>query len=500
MIKKKLISMALIGTLVFSTTIAYGQSVLFSKYAGENYKHATRFDSALILDGIDVSQWNQSIDWNKVKADGIEYVIIRIGGRGYGPSGRLYFDDNAYSYIQGAKAAGLLVGGYYFSQAVTEAEAIEEANYTKEILDRYNLDGDDFDLPIFMDREFMSDEDGPGRLNLAKLSKDAETKIERAFCDKLKSLGFDSGLYANLMYLNNNTHGDLLVDAGYEVWEAQYNDECDYQGKYSLWQYTSSGKVSGISTNTDCNFWYLNKSLEATQNTSTSIEGFKIDAPDVTIEGNGPYIPQITITPPTVDDSSDSSNTPSNNSIALIEGTDYKILKYINNDKQGQAYAIIKGIGKYTGYRAVPYNIILKGNLKSDTYNVDQFITGIPAETVSKGIIDKFSVDEEFSIKLLDSKGNDVPETSLIGTGMTIAIYDDTNTLIGTVPIVIKGDANGDGIIKATDYMKIKNHIMGTGDKLTGVYNKAADVNGDSVVKATDYMKIKNHIMGVSKI
>lgn len=93
-----------------------------------------------------------------------------------------------------------------------------------------------------------------------------------------------------------------------------------------------------------------------------------------------------------------------------------------------------------------------------------------------------------------------MPETSLIGTGMTIAIYDDTNTLIGTVPIVIKGDANGDGIIKATDYMKIKNHIMGTGDKLTGAYNKAADVNGDSVVKATDYMKIKNHIMGVSKI
>ena len=493
MIKKKLISIMLIGTLVFSTAIAYGQSLLFSKYTGENYKHATRFDDALILNGIDVSQWNQNIDWNKVKADGIEYVIIRIGGRGYGPSGRLYFDDNAYSYIQGAKAAGLLVGGYYFSQAVTETEAIEEANYTKEILDRYNLDGDDFDLPIFMDREFISDEDGPGRLNLANLSKDTETKIEKAFCDRLKTLGFDSGLYANLLYLRDETNGNSLVDSGYVVWEAQYYDECEYQGKYSLWQYTSSGKVSGINTNTDCNFWYLNKSLEATQTTNTSIVGFKIDAPDVTIEGSGPCIPQITITSSVNSDTSD-------NVITLVEGTDYEILKCINNDKAGQAYAIIRGIGKYTGYRAVPYNIVLKGNLKSDTYKVDQFITGIPAETVSKGIIDKFTVDEEFSIKLLDSKGNDVPETSLIGTGMTVAIYDDTNTLIGTVPIVIKGDANGDGIIKATDYMKIKNHIMGTGDKLTGAYNKAADVNGDSVVKATDYMKIKNHIMGVSKI
>ena len=110
--------------------------------------HADRFSNAIIIDGIDVSQWNGSIDWKKVKEDGIDYVIIRIGGRGYGSNGRLYFDDYLKDYMKGAKDAGLMIGGYFFSQAITEAEALEEANYTHSILQSYGLSSKDFTLPI----------------------------------------------------------------------------------------------------------------------------------------------------------------------------------------------------------------------------------------------------------------------------------------------------------------------------------------------------------------
>ena len=527
MIKKKIISFLLIGTLLFSTTVAYAQSTLFSKYTNGNYKHATKFDNCLILDGIDVSQWNQDINWKKVKADGIDYVIIRIGGRGYGESGRLYFDDYAKDYIKGAKSAGLMIGGYFFSQAITEKEAIKEADYTIQILSQYNLDSSDFDLPIFMDREFASDSEDPGRLVTAKLTKAKETKIEMAFCNRLSELGFNSGLYAGYYYLKDNTNSQELIDAGHTVWEAQYNDECNFKGDYSLWQYTSDGKVDGINTRTDCNFWYLNKSLEAAENAGTSIEGFTATANDVVSNGSGPYTPNIVIKHieeksfPTEDSTEKEitntneptktvldENTPEEpvlNETEIIEtiledGKDYKIIGYIDNNKIGLAYAIIKGIGQYTGYRAIPYNIILKGGLESDTYTVGEYITGINAETLAGDVLKEFSTDEGFTIKLLDTENKEVSGKKLVGTGMHLAIYTENNKLVGKIPIVVSGDVNGDGYIRATDYMKIKNHIMGVGEKLKDEYYKSADVNGDSYIKATDYMKIKNHIMGIAPI
>jgi len=475
---KKLMSIILIGSLLFSTAVAYGQSVLYSKYGGANYTHATKFDNSLILDGIDVSQWNQTIDWNKVKADGIDYVIIRIAGRGYGDSGRLYFDDNANDYIKGAKEAGLLIGGYYFSQAITEAEAIEEANHTKEILDRYNLAADDFDLPIFMDREFMSDEDGPGRLNKANLTKDAETKIEKAFCDRLRELGFDSGLYANLLYLNNNTNGDSLVDSGYTVWEAQYNDVCDYAGKYSLWQYTSSGRVSGISTNTDCNFWYLNKGLEGTEDTNNFIENCFVEVQEVLALGAGAYTTEMTV---------------KHGNATLVEGTDYEIIYYINNDSIGTAYAIVRGIGQYTGYRAVPYEIVLSGNLNSETYTIGEFVTGVALDTPSSDFLSKFTVDDGYSLKLLDKDSHELL-SSTIGTGMKLAIYDTNSNPVGKIDIVVKGDATGDGLQKNNDLTRLRKQLL-PGGTLSGAYYESLDLNGNGRIDNVDLTRMRKALL-----
>lgn len=86
------------------------------------------------MEGIDISSYSGTIDWDKVKKSGVDFVMVRIGGRGYGSDGKMYSDDSALSYIKGAKAAGLKVGVYFFSQAVNNDEAIEEADYIKTLL------------------------------------------------------------------------------------------------------------------------------------------------------------------------------------------------------------------------------------------------------------------------------------------------------------------------------------------------------------------------------
>ena len=106
------------------------------------------------MEGIDISSYSGTIDWDKVKKSGVDFVMVRIGGRGYGSDGKMYSDDSALSYIKGAKAAGLKVGVYFFSQAVNNDEAIEEADYIKTLL------GDEtIDFPVAYDWEIIKDDD-----------------------------------------------------------------------------------------------------------------------------------------------------------------------------------------------------------------------------------------------------------------------------------------------------------------------------------------------------
>lgn len=483
MTQKRLVCILIIAFIMLQTVMAYGTSTT-SKYTGSSYDHAQRFDNMLILDGLDVSGWNENIDWNKVKADGIDFVIVRIAGRGYGPAGNMYHDGEFTKHFKGAKDAGLMVGGYFFSQAITTAEAIAEVQFAKDTLAAYKVNLSDFDLPIFMDREYNR---GQGyRLEAAKLSKEAEAAIELAFCDEVKKLGADAGVYANTTYLNNNTNAQELLNKGYTVWVAQYYGKCEYEKTYySLWQYTSSGKVSGYSGNLDTNFWYFNKSLEASEGLSTDINSFTATSTN-SIMLESPPGTEITL---------------KSGETSLVKDRDYKVIGYLDNDKEGTAYAIVRGIGNYHGYRAIPFQVTVKGNLNSPTYKIDTYITGISVSTTVATASGNFTVEEGFSVKIVDKAGNDVSASSPVATGMKVAIYDDSNNaLVRSYPIVVKADVNGDGVIKATDYMKIKNHIMSASQHLTNEYALAADVNGDGLIKATDYMKIKNHIMGVSQI
>ncbi len=192
--------------------------------------------------GIDVSKWNGSIDWRAVRASGVSYVIIRCGYRG-SSTGALIEDPTFKKNISGAKAAGLKVGVYFFTQAVTEAEAVEEASMCIALCKGYGLD-----YPIFMDVE-----SGP-RADF--LDAGTRTNIIRAFCETIRGGGYTPGVYANKTWLTSHMNASAL--GSYKIWLAQYNTSGPtYKGRYDLWQYTSKGTIQGIKGYVDCNQSYL---------------------------------------------------------------------------------------------------------------------------------------------------------------------------------------------------------------------------------------------------
>lgn len=224
------------------------------------YKHSAMFNGYTVVDGIDVSEWNGEINWNKVKASGIDYAIIRVGGRYYQGGG--YFTDDSYKEnIEGALEAGLDVGVYFFSAAITTAEAKEEAAYTMKLIKNYNIT-----LPVVMDFEYGP---GPsGRLYDAKLTKNQVTKIVTAFCDSVENKGYVGMIYASKSVLDNDMDAVALAKK-YPVWNAQYNEEDTLTSKHSYWQYSSTGKVRGIENDTDLNYRYIKKPVAVTNLTYT---------------------------------------------------------------------------------------------------------------------------------------------------------------------------------------------------------------------------------------
>ena len=194
--------------------------------------------------GIDVSKYQPSINWASVKASGVSYVIIRCGYRG-ASTGVLIQDPYFTSHIKGAKAAGLKVGVYFFTTALNETEAVEEASMCAALCSGYGIN-----YPIFMDCESSS------RPGYNELSASERTAIIKAFCNTIKSAGYTPGVYANKTWLSSKMNTSSL--SGAKIWLAQYNSAGPtYSGRYDLWQYTSKGHVDGISGNVDMNQSYL---------------------------------------------------------------------------------------------------------------------------------------------------------------------------------------------------------------------------------------------------
>ena len=193
--------------------------------------------------GIDVSSHQGNIDWSSVKAAGINFAIIRVGYRG-SKSGVLVEDSCFKKNIKGATAAGINVGVYFFTQAVTEAEAVEEASMALSLCSGYNLT-----YPIFVDTE-----NGSGGARANGLDKAARTACVSAFCKTVANGGRKAGVYASKSWYNNKI--DASAFSSYFIWVAQYNTTCTYKGKYNMWQYSSKGSVPGIKGNVDVNIAY----------------------------------------------------------------------------------------------------------------------------------------------------------------------------------------------------------------------------------------------------
>ncbi|MBQ4275721.1 MAG: glycoside hydrolase family 25 protein, partial [Lachnospiraceae bacterium] len=196
--------------------------------------------------GIDVSAYQGNIDWNQVKNSGISFVSIRCGFRGY-TQGGLILDSKYESYIKGATAAGLKVGIYFFSQAKTEAEAVEEASLCVSLAKGYKIS-----YPIFIDSEYSNGRHD-GRAD--GLTKAQRTAVCRAFCETIKSSGYTPGIYASKSWFYNQLDVNSLNQ--YKIWMAHYCSQTDYKYKYDLWQHSSKGSVPGISGNVDLDNSYL---------------------------------------------------------------------------------------------------------------------------------------------------------------------------------------------------------------------------------------------------
>lgn len=211
---------------------------------GAKYNFAS--DGALITGsgtlGIDVSKWNGNIDWNAVKNSGVSYVIIRCGYRG-STTGAMIEDPKFKTNIKGANAAGLKVGIYFFSQAVNEVEAVEEASMTINLIKNYSIS-----YPVFLDVE-------PSGGRADGIDKNTRTQVIKAYCETIRNSGYTAGVYANKTWLTSYMNvGEL---GAYKIWLAQYNTAPTYSGRIDLWQYTSKGQVNGISGHTDLNLSYL---------------------------------------------------------------------------------------------------------------------------------------------------------------------------------------------------------------------------------------------------
>lgn len=197
------------------------------------------FDSKGVLSskvGIDVSYAQGNIDWKKVKAAGVDYVMIRVGYRGY-TQGGLYLDSDFVKNIEGATAAGLDCGVYFYSQAITVEEAILEADFVLKAIKGYDLT-----YPIAFDTEYVSDP----AARTHGLTDKQRTDFAIAFCERIINNGYYPTIYASKSWLLDEMEFSR-INGKFDIWLAEWSDKATFPYTYQMWQYSETGKVNGIS-------------------------------------------------------------------------------------------------------------------------------------------------------------------------------------------------------------------------------------------------------------
>ncbi len=191
--------------------------------------------------GIDVSKFQGEIDWNLVAQDGVEYAFIRVGNRGYG-TGKLVEDEAFEANVEGALSAGLKVGVYMYTQAVNDAELLEEANFVLQKIAPYKIE-----CPVVFDVEKVVGDNG--RMNA--ISVEERTRLTKLFCDTIAAAGYKPMIYHNMEM------GAMMLELSelqqYDKWFAYYNPDLYWPYEYQIWQYTDKGRVNGIEGEVDLN-------------------------------------------------------------------------------------------------------------------------------------------------------------------------------------------------------------------------------------------------------
>lgn len=200
-------------------------------------------DGVIGVPGIDVSSYQADIDWEAVKAAGIEFAMIQVGYRGYG-SGKLELDDCFLSNMEGALAAGIDVGVYFFSQALTPEEAVEEAEYVLNWIEGYEIT-----YPVAFDWEEVEQAARTDNMNMLML-----TSCAKAFCETIEEAGYDASIYFNQVYGYQQLNLVSLLE--YDFWLAEYTDAPTFAYDFQMWQYTNEGTVPGIGGPVDLNICF----------------------------------------------------------------------------------------------------------------------------------------------------------------------------------------------------------------------------------------------------
>lgn len=201
-----------------------------------------------IRKGVDVSYHQGTIDWRRVKAAGYEFAFLRVGYRGYGQEGTINVDSEFATNLQNAQAAGLDVGVYFFSQAVNETEALEEAEFVKQQLSGVNLQ-----LPVVYDPELIR-----GAVSRTDdVTGEQFTKNTIAFCEAMRQAGYEPMIYSNMIW--EGLLFDMSRLTGYPFWYADYEPVPQTPYDFSFWQYSEKGKVDGINGIVDLNVQFVPK-------------------------------------------------------------------------------------------------------------------------------------------------------------------------------------------------------------------------------------------------
>lgn len=215
--------------------------------------HQAKFNSFNKIYGIDVSVYNGDIDFEKVKAEGYSFVIVRAGARGYGSAGKMIEDSRFEEHVDNAHKAGLMVGAYYYTQAVNKAEVKQEVDVTLRKIGSRKLE-----MPVYFDIEPAYDWNGaPGRLVAANLSKAQKADLCKYFCDLINNAGYQSGVTSCKSWFEWEIDMSSL-EKQYDVWLAHYTNSTNYASDYNMWQFNSTRKVNGVYSNyTDQDVRYI---------------------------------------------------------------------------------------------------------------------------------------------------------------------------------------------------------------------------------------------------